>query len=322
MKKINKTKFLSKTILGCLISFTSMSSSFANPIIPDDGNTQVNQINNVPVVNIANPDEHGRSYNNYKEFNIGSQGAVLNNSLSDVNSQLAGQLDKNANLTKAARVIINDVVGSNESQILGALEVAGEKASVIISNQNGIIANGARFTNMDSISLHTGIPARWVDGSSYYFVRKGTITIGENGLNGEGVKRVTLKSRFLDINGKINGDYIFLRTGANKADDDKSRPAIDTKELGGVYGNQIFIKSSESGFGVNLENIEGTEFLRVLASGPTNLSGPIKSGGRLIISAPTINEASNLKLETGSGSPDLTLEDPNIFGPLYPILDF
>ncbi|PHM39919.1 hemagglutinin-related protein [Xenorhabdus mauleonii] len=318
MKKIKKTKLLSKTILGCLISFASISSSFANPIIPDDGNTQVNHINNVPVVNIANPDESGRSYNTYKEFNVGSQGVVLNNSLSEVNSQLAGNLDKNANLTKAARIIINDVVGSNQSQILGALEVAGEKASVIISNQNGIIANGARFTNIDSINLHTGINALWFHGTRYEYVTKGKITIGENGLNGDGLERVTLKSRFLDINGKINGNYIFIDTGAHKTDDNKARLAIDTKELGGVYGNSIYIKSRESGFGVNLENIVSTKSLNLFSSGPANLSGLIKSGDGMRIMAPIINEKSNLKLEAGSGSPDIILEEPNLREPAYP----
>ncbi|MBD2785083.1 hypothetical protein ID858_03365 [Xenorhabdus sp. DI] len=95
--------------------FASITSAFANPITPDNDKTQVQNINNVPVVN------------------IGEQGLVLNNAMEHVTSELAGQLDKNPNLrNRSATLIVNEVVGGNQSQLLGALEIVGDKAKVII----------------------------------------------------------------------------------------------------------------------------------------------------------------------------------------------
>ncbi|PHM45620.1 filamentous hemagglutinin N-terminal domain-containing protein [Xenorhabdus miraniensis] len=301
---MKKTKIFAKTILGCLISFASINAAFANPIIPDNANTQIQNVNNIPVINIANPNGAGVSYNAYKEFNVGSQGTILNNSLSGVNSQLAGQLDKNNNLNSAAKIIVNEVVGGNQSQFLGKLELVGNKANVVISNPNGIMLNGAGFINLDNVNLNTGKISLRPDGALHSAnVAGGKITIGEKGLDAtSGVNGVALVSRFLELNGKIKAKNLAVVIGGNEKDYNKPQYAIDTKALGGMYADTISIKSSENGFGINLGNLVSTGDLYVTAAGPVNFSGTIKSGNTLMVTAPVI-KTDNAKLQTGNGLP-------------------
>ncbi|MDE1475969.1 hypothetical protein [Xenorhabdus bovienii] len=79
----------SVSILSLLIS---TNLAIADLIIPDNNKTQANQVNNIPVVDIATPNLSRVSHNVYKEFNVGEQGLVFNNSLESTTSQLSGQL--------------------------------------------------------------------------------------------------------------------------------------------------------------------------------------------------------------------------------------
>ncbi|MDE1495310.1 filamentous hemagglutinin N-terminal domain-containing protein [Xenorhabdus bovienii] len=136
-----------------------LNSAFAGGITPDNSQTQVQNNGNVPVVNIAAPNNAGISHNTYKEFNTDTQGAVLNNATQAVNSQLAGQINANTNLQgEAAQLIINEVTGSSRSELLGQLEVAGHKANVMIANPNGITCDGCGFINTSGAVLTTGKP--------------------------------------------------------------------------------------------------------------------------------------------------------------------
>ncbi|WP_338883022.1 filamentous hemagglutinin N-terminal domain-containing protein [Xenorhabdus sp. TH1] len=233
----------------------SLNSSFANPIISDNSGTQVQNINNIPVVNISTPDNRGISYNTYKDFNVDTQGAVLNNSLNQIRSQLAGQINKNPNLNNPAKLIINEVTSGNQSQLNGLLEIAGKKADVLISNPNGITANGGSFSNAVNITITTGKPALDPNGQLMSIVETGKITIGEKGLDGyNGGDSVAIVSKALELNGKIRGKDLFVLQGSN---DDINKPAlaIDTKALGGMYANNIVIVSSKAGVGVNLNKL-------------------------------------------------------------------
>jgi filamentous hemagglutinin family protein len=65
-----------------------------------------------PVVNIVAPNGAGVSHNRFEAFGVDASGVVLNNSVNAVQSQLAGQINGNANLTGgAAKVIITEVTG-------------------------------------------------------------------------------------------------------------------------------------------------------------------------------------------------------------------
>ena len=84
-----------------------------------------------PVVNIAKPNAGGVSHNQYTKFDVSSKGAVLNNSTTTVNTTVAGSVAANPNLTDGtATTIVNEVNSTARSQILGTVEVAGDKANV------------------------------------------------------------------------------------------------------------------------------------------------------------------------------------------------
>ncbi|NHB88261.1 filamentous hemagglutinin N-terminal domain-containing protein, partial [Photorhabdus tasmaniensis] len=76
-------------LLIYLTAVYPLHPAIAAGITPDNGQTQVQNQGNVPVVNIATPNDAGISHNTYQEFNVATQGAVLNNATQAAQSQLA-----------------------------------------------------------------------------------------------------------------------------------------------------------------------------------------------------------------------------------------
>ncbi|MDC9581627.1 DUF637 domain-containing protein [Xenorhabdus sp. PR6a] len=280
-----------------------LNSAVAGGITPDNPQTQVHNNGNVPVVNIAAPNNAGISHNTYKEFNTGTQGAVLNNATQAVNSQLAGQISANANLHgKAAQLIINEVTGSNRSELLGQLEIAGQKANVMIANPNGIICDGCGFINTSGAVLTTGKPQFDTQGALEALkVTKGQITIGGKGLNGQSTDYVDIISRATELNGKIQAKNLALTQGANQisfkdgtakaitGEGNRPQLAVDTKALGGMYANKIRLIATEDGVGVNLKNVTSTrDDITLSANGKVEL-GNITAKTDLNVSAKEIN---------------------------------
>ena len=84
--------------------------------------------NGVPVINIQTPNEAGLSHNMYGRFDVPEQGAILNNSRTDVQSQLGGWVQGNPWLaTGSASVILNEINSRDPSLLRGFIEVAGER---------------------------------------------------------------------------------------------------------------------------------------------------------------------------------------------------
>ncbi|OKP01517.1 filamentous hemagglutinin N-terminal domain-containing protein [Xenorhabdus eapokensis] len=317
MKEQDKDKFSSPMAKGTcyfLIYLTGIypiNSAVAGGITPDNPQTQVHNNGNVPVVNIATPNNAGISHNTYKEFNTGTQGAVLNNAAQAVKSQLAGQINANANLHgKAAELIINEVTGSSRSELLGQLEVAGQKANVMIANPNGITCDGCGFINTAGAVLTTGKPQFDKQGAlEALSVTKGQITIGGKGLNGQSTDYVDIISRATELNGKIQANNLALTQGANQISfkdgtaktiaGEGSRPqlAVDTKALGGMYANKIRLIATENGVGVNLKNITSNQRdITLSANGKMEL-GNIKAKTDLNVGAKEINIEPNIPVQ-------------------------
>ncbi|MCC8368193.1 DUF637 domain-containing protein [Xenorhabdus sp. PB61.4] len=309
MKEQEKDKTISPLAKGTsyfLIYLTGiypLNSAVAGGITPDNTQTQIHNNGNVPVVNIAAPNNAGISHNTYHEFNTGTQGAVLNNATQAINSQLAGQISANANLQgKAAELIINEVTGSNRSELLGQLEVAGQKANVMIANPNGITCDGCGFINTTGAILTTGKPQFDSQGAlDALAVTKGQITIGGKGLNGQSTDYVDIISRATELNGKIQANNLAITQGANQISfkDGTSKTiagegavpqlAVDTKALGGMYANKIRLIATESGVGVNLKDITSTQGdITLSANGKMEL-GNIKAKTDLNAGAKEIN---------------------------------
>ncbi|MGV8001528.1 filamentous hemagglutinin N-terminal domain-containing protein [Photorhabdus temperata subsp. temperata] len=205
-------------LLIYLTAIYPLHPAIAAGITPDNNQTQVQNQGNVPVVNIATPNNAGISHNTYQEFNVATQGAVLNNATQAAQSQLAGQLNANPNLKgKAAELIINEVTGNGRSELQGQLEIVGNKANVMIANPNGITCDGCGFINTAGATLTTGKPQFDKQGALEALeVKQGQITIGGKGLDGKATDYVDIISRATELNGKIQANNLSLTQGANR----------------------------------------------------------------------------------------------------------
>ncbi|MDE9427761.1 filamentous hemagglutinin N-terminal domain-containing protein [Xenorhabdus bovienii] len=290
---MKNSKIFVKTLLASIVSLSFVTSALANSSIPNDNQTRVHMVNNIEVVDIVNPDDRGFSFNNFKEFNVNEPGMVLNNSVNGTVSQLAGQLNKNSNLSKPARVIVSNVTGGNFTQLKGMLEVAGDRAAILIANPNGIVANGASFSNTNHVQLSTSTHAIVNKGDPATFqLIGGKVVIGEKGIDSTNVDNLTIESRAIDLNGMITGKTVSLDTNSILAGTGIGNPeiSIDTGALGGIYANKIIVKSNEKGTGVNLSNLTGTESLLAEVRGTANLSGQFRGDNSLFIFANKLNK--------------------------------
>lgn len=307
-----KQRLISYSIIY-LTAIYPLHPAWSTAITPSDKTIKISQQNTIPIINIATPNNTGISHNQFHSFNVGKQGVVLNNATTPVNTQLAKQVNANANLKgNAAHLIINEVVGNGYSQLLGKLEVAGEQAKVVIANPNGITCDGCSFINTPAITLTTGKPQFSPQGAySAIEVKKGSVVIGKQGMNTELQNYADIISRSIELNGKINAKNLSLMQGNNRIDFEKGavnsltgegiKPtiAIDTKALGGMYANQIRLVSTEKGVGVNLSDAQTTQnSVNLTVDGKITFNGNIQSEQDINVSSKEIKINSNAKLKS------------------------
>ncbi|TIH10895.1 hemagglutinin repeat-containing protein [Pseudomonas leptonychotis] len=251
---------------------------FLNPIVATaaelaldaqaGGNASLGQAGNgVPVVNIATPNGSGLSHNTFSDFNVGQQGLILNNTTDRLQStQLGGIIVGNSNLKDgAANLILNEVTGSNTSQLRGYTEVAGKSAAVIVANPHGITCDGCGFINTPRVTLSTGRPVIEGGRLDRFDVNSGQINIEGSGLNASNIEQFDLITRSAKINAELYANKLNVITGRNqvkaddlavtaKTDDGSAKPllAIDSSALGGMYAGAIRLVGSEAGVGVKL----------------------------------------------------------------------
>lgn len=328
-------------LLSVLLATQPLLPAMATTITPS-GNTQMDKAaNGVPVVNIATPNQSGISHNKYNDYNVGKEGLILNNATGQLNqTQLGGIIQNNPNLKagQEAKGIINEVTGTNRSNLQGYTEVAGKAANVIVANPYGITCNGCGFINTPNVTLTTGKPVLDASGKLQSLdVTKGAVTIEGAGLNGSQSDAVSIISRAAEVNAQLHAKDLRLITGANRVEADGSvsalkgegeapTVAVDTGALGGMYANRIRLVSSEAGVGVNLGNLNARQgditlnsagrvvLKNSLASGSTTVSaadvtlrGDHKAGGSLTVSGQSalmldqahIAADKNLHLTTG-----------------------
>ncbi|PRW84757.1 cytidine deaminase-like fold-containing protein [Pseudomonas fluorescens] len=225
--------------------------------------------NGVPVVNIATPNGAGLSHNQFKDYNVGPNGVILNNANGTMtNTQLGGIIVGNPNLKGgAANVILNEVNGGSPSQLRGYTEVAGQSAKVIVANPYGVTCSGCGFINTPNVTLTTGKPVLDASGQlQRYEVDGGAVTIDGEGLNASNVERFDIITRSAKINAQINARELNVIAGRNdvdaqslkttaRADDGSAKPelAIDSSALGGMYAGAIKLVGTEAGVGVKLD---------------------------------------------------------------------
>ncbi|MGT0246465.1 hemagglutinin repeat-containing protein [Burkholderia pyrrocinia] len=261
--------------------------------------------NGLPQVNINKPGSAGVSLNTYNQFDVQKPGAILNNSPTIVNTQQAGMINGNPNfgLNDAARIIVNQVNSNNPSSIRGFVEVAGQKAEVIISNPAGLQIDGGGFINTSRAVLTTGVPYYGADGSVAGFnVNHGLVTVSGSGLNAANIDQVDIIARAVKANAAIYAKNLNVIAGSNQVNHDTlsatqiqgdgAAPAvaIDVGQLGGMYANRIFLVSSGSAVGV-----QNAGTLSADAAGMT-----LTTDGRLVQSG-KISALGNVAVSAGGG---------------------
>ncbi|MDE2154034.1 MAG: filamentous hemagglutinin N-terminal domain-containing protein, partial [Betaproteobacteria bacterium] len=250
--------------------------------------------NGVPIVDIAPPSAAGVSNNQYSQFNTASHGAILNNSAGNVQTQLGGWISGNPLLGPTpAKVILNQVTSGTPSQLLGALEVAGQAADVVVANPAGIACNGCSFINTPHATLTTGAPEFDTAGNLRGFnVTQGVIDVGAGGLDAQQAERLDLDARGLTAEGGIWAHQLGVVAGAADVPYGSTQAsaqagagnapefAVDVSALGGMYADTIDLVATDAGLGVNsqgrLAALQGN--LRLAADGKLSLADTSATG--------------------------------------------
>ena len=272
---MNIRKHTAMAIFAALLATNSapwIPMALANPVVPAQGalgpKTEEAR-NGMTVVNINTPNDKGLSHNQYDAFNVDNKGLILNNANRPVNTELAGYIMGNPNLVgPTANTILNEVTGTGATSMNGALEVAGNKAHVIIANPNGISVNNGTFINANSATLTTGNPIINNGSITGYQVQQGSITVGEKGLNASKTARTDLLAEAVQLNGKVWAKDAQVVTGKNTVSVDSSgtvtnvhktgessQVGLDVAAIGGMYANSMYLVGTNDGFGVNNQGV-------------------------------------------------------------------
>ena len=285
-------------------------SMAAGPIMPDPKaearhQPQVEETaNGIPLVNITAPSSGGVSRNEYEMFNVPDKGAILNNSYTLSKTELAGYVPGNNNMAeRPAKIIVNEVTGTGSTSMDGFLEVAGNRADVVIANPNGITVNGGGFIHTGKAFLTTGKPV--YDGEDHlqrFDITGGDILIEGKGLNGKEAGSLAILSRAVKINAGIWAKDLHITTGANNIDAKTleasaiegkgGRPAfaLDTAAIGGMYAGRITLVGTEKGLGVNNSGTWSAEDNLTL-----DWNGDLKNSGTIYSKGNTDLRASHLE---------------------------
>ena len=304
--------------LAAGLFMTSASGMAAGPIMPDPKaearhQPQVEETaNGIPLVNITAPSSGGVSRNEYETFNVPDKGAILNNSYTLSKTELAGYVQGNNNMAeRPAKIIVNEVTGAGSTSMDGFLEVAGNRADVVIANPNGITVNGGGFINTGKAFLTTGKPV--YDGEDHlqrFDITGGDILIEGKGLGGKETGSLAILSRAVKINAGIWAKDLHITTGANTVnaktleasaiEGKGGRPAfaLDTAAIGGMYAGRITLVGTEKGLGVNNSGVWSAEDNLTLDwNGDLKNSGTIYSKGNTDLRASCLENDKTIAAE-------------------------
>ncbi|QRF11251.1 filamentous hemagglutinin N-terminal domain-containing protein [Klebsiella africana] len=281
-------------------SYVALAAVLTSSVVYADP-TSYTHSSGATVIDIEKPNSAGVSHNMYRDFNVGTNGTILNNSGDDVSHSTFGNIARNNNLTAgSASVILNEVTSKNASSLKGFIEVNGQKADVVIANPNGITCSGCSFVNTNKAILTTGKVNMTDEGAiGSYTVTGGTLTIGENGMNAANSYAVLLADA-ININGKVQASNALVSAGNFTMDNSTGsvtsagkqasliqmtvnpQYSIDVSSLGGIETNSISMVGNNIGFGVrNKGSIVANSTLQLSSNGNLLNKGTIKSNGLL-----------------------------------------
>ena len=288
-------------LLGMVMTPATYAQIVADPTAAANQRpTVLTAPNNVPLVNIQTPSAAGVSRNTYSQFDVQRQGAILNNSRTNVQTQLGGWVQGNPWLgTGSARVILNEVNSNNPSLLRGYVEVAGQRAQVVIANPSGVTCDGCGFINANRATITTGTPIMNSGNLEGFRVQGGMVTITGNGMDASTTDYTDIIARGVQISGGIWANQLKVVTGTNQLSIDQTTSdpsvssttagtgaapefAIDTAQLGGMYAGKITLLATEAGVGVRNAGkmYAGVGDVIITANGQLQNAGQITSSGQ------------------------------------------
>jgi|GEM_PF-2289637 len=271
--------FLPCILLCCLflLCFVAYGSEIQTNVVASSSETKVGfSANQTAVVDIATPNSHGLSYNQYQNFDVGSSGLILNNfagnSTDVVQTQLAGLVNVNNNLqpNNEAKIIVNEVISPNPSRLSGYLEVAGKKAEVIIANPYGINFSSAGFINTNKMTAVVGslVNNGGFDGDNWQFNLSQqqneqnfygqnflpSLVVEKNGIDLESVDISNFVAQKIAINGNIYAgrNEVSLQTNGNlQTQNQEQQIAIDVANFAQIQAGNIYLIATQSDAQIN-----------------------------------------------------------------------
>ncbi|HEY4317198.1 MAG TPA: hemagglutinin repeat-containing protein [Herbaspirillum sp.] len=338
-RKCYRIIFNKKRGLLMVVAATSasmMALPAANGQIVADPNAPSNQRptivdtgNGLPQVNIQAPSAAGVSRNTYSRFDVQQAGAILNNARNDVQTQLGGWIQGNANLTGgSARIILNEVNSADPSYLRGHLEVAGDRAQVVIANPSGVSCDGCGFINASRATLTSGTPIMNGGSLEGFRVQRGTVSVEGAGLDARDTDYADIIGQAVKVNAGIWGKTLKVTAGANQVDAANTRavpidadaeiggtPAIgiDVAQLGGMYANKIILIGTGAGVGVRNAGEIGAAAGDVIvqADGTLANSGRIDSTQGISLAAQTLDNRHGQILAAGDVELDVARKFDN-----------
>ncbi|WP_237391186.1 two-partner secretion domain-containing protein [Dryocola clanedunensis] len=298
---LSRLSFSLLLALGC-ISVNAQAGLVAdNTAAKNQRPTIINSANGTPQVNIQTPNGKGVSHNKYSQFDVNQRGVILNNSHKAAQSQLGGMVTANPWLAKGeAKIILSEVNSRNPSQLNGAIEVAGQRAQVIIANPAGITCDGCGFINASRSTLTTGQTQLSNGQVTGYDVRLGEIVIQGRGMDSTGQDSTDLIARTVKVNAGIWANELNVTAGQNlvaadhqamkkqtSASPSPPAVAIDVSQLGGMYAQKIRLIGTEKGVGVRNAGSLGASAgsVTVTADGRIENSGSLYAAENMTVSA-------------------------------------
>lgn len=193
--------FLSPAYLSAAIQDFTYHNGYK--ITADQASPEVNiRIkDNKPTQSISTPNSNGISHNYFTEFNVGKNGLNIDNSPS-------------------ARVIINEVTGTNISQLDGTVAIIGKQASLVIANPNGISCNNCGVSNISHLTLLAGNTSPDITTGKLTGFKNITNDVIVNNVRKNAIKsKLTLTGKNIELkNSYLNSPEIITNVGIDAID--------------------------------------------------------------------------------------------------------
>lgn len=208
------------------------------------------------------------------------------------------------------------------SFLRGYVEVAGDRAQVVIANPSGITCDGCGFINASRTTLTTGTAVMNNGSLDGFVVRRGTVTVQGDGMDASQSDYTNIIARAVRVNAGIWSRELRVTSGANRVDSDNQviqkqggddgTPAfaIDVAQLGGMYANKIILVGTEAGVGMRNAGSIGAAAgeVRISTDGHIENSGKIQSNQGATLSATGLDNrggklqaAGDIDIRLGSG---------------------